>query len=226
MTKIKICGLRNLEQALAAAEAGADFLGIVFEPNSSRYVSAEVANSLVTNFSGIWTKSLPKWVGVFANQSSEDVNRILIDCNLDMAQLSGNESMGFCRNIKRPVIRVTHVRSDVHNDVMLEEIKSSLDEDNMIGYISMLDTYKSGVGGGTGQMFNWELAEKIAETSSFFLAGGLTPENVREAIHSVKPWGVDVSSGIETGGEKDIGKIYEFIGYVRRSDSEIYGDNS
>ena len=89
----------------------------------------------------------------------------------------------------------------------------------------MLDTYKSGVGGGTGQMFNWELAEKIAEKSSFFLAGGLTPENVREAIHRVKPWGVDVSSGLETYGEKDIRKICEFIEYVRLVDSEIYGEN-
>ena len=225
MTKIKICGLRTLEQALAAAEAGADFLGIVFEPNSSIYVPVEMANHLVSNFSDIWSKNTPKWVGVFANQSLSDVNRTLLQCGLDLAQLSGNESKDFCRDVERPVIRVTHVPPDTHSDLVLHEIKSSLHEDNESGYISMLDTYKRGIGGGTGQIFNWELAEKIAEKSNFFLAGGLTPGNVSQAIQRVKPWGVDVSSGIETDGEKDIRKIYEFIEYVRLADSEIYGEN-
>ena len=225
MTRVKICGLRSLEQALAAAEAGADFLGIVFEPNSSRYVSTEIAKHLVSNFSEIWTKNIPKWVGVFANQSLCDVNQILLECGLDLAQLSGNESKDFCRGVERPVIRVTHVPPDTHDDLVLHEIKSSLDEDNESGYISMLDTYKRGVGGGTGQIFNWELAEKIAQKSNFFLAGGLALGNISEAIHKVKPWGVDVSSGLETYGEKDIRKICEFIEYVRLVDSEIYGEN-
>ena len=170
MTKVKICGLRDIDDALAAAEAGADFLGIVFEPRSRRYVDLEEARLLVRSFRDRWGKDGPRWVGVFANQPLEDVDHVLTHCDLDMAQLSGSESPEFCRQVKKPVIKVLHVRSDAPAAEVLSQVRQGISLYSNEGHMCMLDTFKQGILGGTGQVFDWEVARTLAREHS--LASG------------------------------------------------------
>lgn len=221
MTKVKICGLRGVDNALVAAKAGADFLGIVFEPRSRRFLGVEEARDLVRSFRAQWHEGEPRWVGVFANQPLEEVNHLLSYCDLDMAQLSGHESLEYCGHLVRPTLKVFHVRNDAPAQEVTEEVRRSLTMYQERGHMCMLDTFKPGVLGGTGQVFDWEVAQRLARDYSFLLAGGLSPENVAEAIEQVKPWGVDVSSGIETDGQKDATKIAQFIVRVRRTDEAL-----
>jgi phosphoribosylanthranilate isomerase len=225
LTKVKICGLNNVNDALAAANAGADFLGIVFEPHSRRHVDMHDARGLIQSFRSKWHTEEPRWVGVFANQPLDEVNHILNYCNLDMAQLSGHESLEYCGQLVQPALKVFHVRNDSPAQSVLLEMKQSLKTYQDKGHMCMLDTFKEGVLGGTGQVFNWEVAQALARDYSFFLAGGLSPENVDEAIRLARPDGLDVSSGVETNGQKDAGKIVKFIIQVRQTD-EAFKDAS
>jgi phosphoribosylanthranilate isomerase len=219
LTKVKICGLSKVEDALVAADAGADFLGIVFESRSRRYLDANYAKSLIESFRTRWHREEPRWVGVFANQPIEDVNHLLTDCNLDIAQLSGHESMDYCGQLARPALKVFHVKNDTPTQEVIEEVAISLKTYRDRGHMCMLDTFKEGILGGTGQVFNWEVGQRLARDYSFLLAGGLRPDNVAEAIEQVRPWGVDVSSGVETDGQKDMTKIARFIAQVHQTDS-------
>ena len=219
MTKVKICGLSKLDDALAAAEAGADYLGILFEPRSRRRLDEDDARELVRAFRERWQASGPQWVGVFANQPLEEVNRLLAHCDMDMAQLSGQESMDYCAQVSRPVFKVVHVRSDAPQDDVLENMQHTLNSYRDGGCMLMLDTYKEGVLGGTGQAFNWDVGRELALSHSFLLAGGLSAENVTEAMRRVRPWGLDISSGVETNGRKDEAKIVRFIELVQRTDT-------
>ena len=221
MTKIKICGLSNVEEALAAASAGADLLGIVFEPHSRRCLDGDDAKSLVKSFRAQWHREEPRWVGVFANQPVEDVNHLLTHCDMDLVQLSGHESPEYCLQVVKPVLKVIHVRNDTPAKEVMEEVNRSLTLYKESGYMCMLDTFKQGVLGGTGQVFDWEVAQALARDHSFLLAGGLTPENVSEAMRQVRPWGLDVSSGVETDGQKDAAKITQFIVQVRQTDEAL-----
>ncbi len=219
MTKVKICGLRNIDDALAAAKAGADFLGIVFEPRSKRYVGEDEARDLVRDFHERWGQDGPRWVGVFANQPLEDVQRVIAHCDLDMAQLSGSESPDYCRQVAKPVIKVVHVRSDAPAQDVLAEVGNSLALYENDGHMCMLDTFKQGVLGGTGQVFDWDVARELAREHPLLLAGGLNRDNVADAMRQVGSWGLDVSSGVETDGQKDAAKIVDFIEQVRRADA-------
>ncbi len=219
MTKIKICGLRNIDDALAAAKAGADFLGIVFEPRSKRYVDEDEARRLIQSFRERWGQDGPRWVGVFANQPLEEVQRVIAHCDLDMAQLSGSESPDYCRQVAKPVIKVVHVRSDAPARDVLTEVGNSLALYENDGHILMLDTFKQGVLGGTGQVFDWDVARELAREHPLLLAGGLNRDNVAEAMRQVGSWGLDVSSGVETDGHKDAAKIVDFIEQVRLADT-------
>ena len=221
MTKVKICGLRDIDDALAAAEAGADFLGIVFEPRSRRYVDVEEARLLVRSFRDRWGGDGPRWVGVFANQSLEEVKHVLSYCDLDMAQLSGSESTDFCRQVNKPVIKVLHVRSDAPAEEVLTEVREGMALYRNEGHMCMLDTFKQGILGGTGQVFDWDVARTLAREHQLLLAGGLNRDNVAEAVRDVRSWGLDVSSGVETDGRKDAAKIVEFIEQVRRADESL-----
>ena len=221
MTKVKICGLRDIDDALAAAEAGADFLGIVFEPRSRRYVDVEEARLLVRSFRDRWGSDGPQWVGVFANQSVQEVEHVLAHCDLDMAQLSGSESPDFCRQVNKPVIKVLHVRSDAPAEEVLTEVREGLALYGNEGHMCMLDTFKQGVLGGTGQVFDWDVARTLARERPLLLAGGLNRDNVAEAVREVRSWGLDVSSGVETDGRKDAAKIVDFIEQVRRADESL-----
>ncbi len=221
MTRVKICGLSKLDDALAAAEAGADYLGILFEPRSRRRLDEDDARDLVRAFRERWHGSAPQWVGVFANQPLEEVNRLLTHCDMDLAQLSGHESMDYCAQVCRPVVKVVHVRSDAPQADVLKDIQETVTAYRDGGCTLMLDTYKEGVLGGTGQAFNWDVGRELARSHPFVLAGGLSAENVTEAMQRVRPWGLDVSSGVETDGRKDAAKIARFIEQVQRTDREL-----
>ena len=208
MTKVKICGISDKKHAIAAIEAGADFIGMVFA-ESVRRVTPEQAKEIVDAIRQAGTTV--KTVGVFVNMPADEVNRIARDCDLDMVQLSGDESWEYCIDIEKPVIKAIHMQAqrDDTDQIAIFGVDHISDNDNV--YIILLDTHVEGKYGGTGMSFDWKLAKSISAEYPIIVAGGLEPTNVKKAIEKMKPWGVDVSSGVETDGEKDIAKIKKFI---------------
>jgi phosphoribosylanthranilate isomerase len=217
MTFTKICGLSEIQHVLTAAEAGADFIGLVFA-SSPRQVSTKKALQLIEAVCHLKTR--PAVVGVFVKSSIDEVNRIADYCRLDRVQLSGDESWEYCRRIERPIIKAIHISSTSTPDEIMSEITTGcrlLSEQNLI---CLLDSKVGDKYGGTGQAFDWKIAKKIAGRFPVFIAGGLTPRNVGGLIKKAQPWGVDVSSGVETGGQKDTKKIRAFIQAVRVASSK------
>ncbi|MBI2847429.1 MAG: phosphoribosylanthranilate isomerase [Chloroflexi bacterium] len=219
MTKIKICGITDIAHASAAAEARVDFIGIVLSP-SRRQLSPEKARHIILTFKRIIPspKERPAVVGVFANEPPERVNELVDFCGLDWVQLSGEEDLDYCNKIKRPIIKTLHVKADQPLKEILPRLEKFLDIYRSRGYLCHLDSSAEGAYGGTGQTFDWGVAQELAKVHSFLLAGGLTPENVGRAVEVVQPWGVDVSSGVETQGLKDINKIATFIRAVKTAE--------
>jgi phosphoribosylanthranilate isomerase len=217
MTKVKICGVTRIDHAVAAAEAGADLLGLVFAP-SKRLVSLETAKQIVAAIGQFNPR--PLMVGVFVNTPAPQVNSIAACCGLDWVQLSGDEDWHYCQLIEKPLIKAIHVA----NDQSAEEIATKLEHGYRIlgseGFVCLLDALVKGAYGGTGQTFNWTLAELVSWMAPVLLAGGLTPDNVAQAISTVRPWGVDVSTGVETEGRKDLSKIRAFIQAVRDANED------
>jgi phosphoribosylanthranilate isomerase len=214
VTRIKICGMRDKTHALAAVEAGADFIGLVFAP-SRRQVSPaqarEIAHAVKT------TNDATKVVGVFVNTPSSQVNELADFCALDWVQLSGDESWQYCREVARPVIKAIRIDQQSPEELYAEfsagsELLPAQD------FITLLDSRVEGKYGGTGESFNWNLARHITKRFPVIIAGGLDPKNVARLVERVAPWGVDVSSGVETRGVKDMTKIQAFIAAVRKAD--------
>ena len=200
--KVKVCGTTSLKDALFAVESGADALGFVFYKKSPRCISQKEVKDIVAQL-----PPFVETVGVFVNEASDKVNRIAEQCRLTAVQLHGDESPAFCRRIKRRVIKVFRV----------------LDADSFKGISNydvsgfLLDSYNDESRGGTGKAFDWNLALRAKKQGPIILAGGLNPYNVYTAIHRVKPYGVDVCSGVEKSpGVKDFIKIDEFIKSVRK----------
>lgn len=257
MTLAKICGLRRLDDALAAASSGADMLGFVFAP-SRRRVNPEVARDIIaevrrralpssaelpssSDFSsphqprrvsgsgragtgcrvvragwdGVGSGGVPLMVGVFVNASSAEINRIARLCDLDVAQLSGDESNQTIHSLDLPAIKVIHVAADTSTTLLRRRAAATTAE------VMLLDTARSGSYGGTGEVFDWSLLSDLGKP--FLLAGGLTSGNVMDAIRIAHPWGVDVSGGVETNGDKDTRKIRDFILTVQRSRTGVGG---
>ena len=212
MTRIKICGLSEIQHVVAAAEAGADFLGLVFAP-SRRQVSAAKALQLVKAVCHL--KPHPAVVGVFVNSAADEVNRIADYCHLDRVQLSGDENWDYCQKIERPIIKVVHVLNTSTPDEIVSEIATGYQLLSQQDFIFLLDSKVGNIYGGTGQTFDWQLARKVSARFPVLIAGGLTPTNVSRLVKETKPWGVDVSSGLETNGQKDTAKIVAFIKAVR-----------
>jgi len=228
MTLIKICGIREPAHALAAAEAGADFIGLVFA-ESRRRVSAEQARAIVRalgeplaarqgrgaeRIEALLRQKRPLVVGVFADADAETINRTVEAVGLDVVQLSGDEpwsAEGGCDKLSRPVLKAVKVKDGTSAAEIIAVIRP--------GAIVLLDTHAEGALGGTGRPFDWSVAAEVARRFPIVLAGGLTPENVAEAVRLVRPWAVDVSTGVETDGVKDVEKICAFIAAVRKADA-------
>ena len=215
MTRIKICGIGNETHALAAAEAGADFIGLVFAPSKRQLTSTKaryIASAVKKRNRNV------EVVGVFVNMPAAEVNKTADFCALDWVQLSGDESWEYCREINKPIIKAIRV-----NQQCAEEICAELVEGAKLlspqRFIPFLDSQVEGKYGGTGLTLNWKLAQQVAERFPVIIAGGLDPHNVAQAIEIVSPWGVDVSSGVESEGVKDIAKIKAFIGAVKKADT-------
>lgn len=201
--RIKICGITTAEDALDACDAGADALGFIFWKGSRRYVEPDEARRIV--------KGLPPFVttvGVFVDEDLDTISGIVDLVGLDAVQLHGSETPEFCDSATRPVIKAFRVRG--------EEVLKELSHYHVSA--CLLDAYREGVPGGTGEVFNWEIARRAAAQGRVILAGGLTPENVGEAVQRVRPYGVDVSSGVErSAGKKDMDKVKRFIEKAREA---------
>ena len=213
MTRIKICGIREPAHALAAAEAGADYIGMILAP-SRRQITVEQAAKIVAAVKGS-SKTPPKMVGVFVNAPTVAVNYAAITAALDMVQLSGQEDEDYLAEIEAPKIKTVHIKKNLPDPVAMMSLRRSLASLKAAGVLPQLDSQGEGQGGGTGQTFDWSVAQKEGAGYDYMLAGGLTPENVAAAIGQLHPWAVDVSGGVETAGVKDAAKIRAFIQAVR-----------
>ncbi|WP_457568714.1 phosphoribosylanthranilate isomerase [Desulfurobacterium sp.] len=202
MVKVKICGITNLEDAMAAIDAGADALGFILFKNSKRCISPLEVRHITRELPPFVTK-----VGVFVNEDRATVLEILSYANLDYAQLHGNETPAYCEYIgSNRVIKVFRLQDEkeVNRVREYEKVASAV----------LLDTFDKNSFGGTGKTFNWNIALKVKEIVNLplILSGGLNPENVSTAIESVKPYAVDTCSGVEVHpGKKDSRKVKDFI---------------
>jgi phosphoribosylanthranilate isomerase len=216
MTRIKIDGIKTEEHALTAAEAGADYIGMVFA-QSPRQITPARAEKIVAALKG--EKASVETVGVFVNARVGTVNKIADKCGLDWVQLHGDEPWILCRELDLPIIKVIRVS----RNYSAEQIYTDLEYGEKLlakqKHIFLLDSNARDKYGGSGMKFDWKLAVPIAKRLPVIVAGGLTPDNVKEAINIIKPWGVDVSSGVETKGVKDMDKIRKFIEAVREADA-------
>ena len=206
MTLVKICGITNVEDAICAVSAGANLLGFVFA-ESPRQVDAQTVKHILRVLAGD-----VKTVGVFTEES-DDVLNIMDEYALTYAQLHGGQSEEFARRLgAQRVIRVARVKDAASVDALSAHQEADF---------YLLDTYVKGVPGGTGETFNWDLAVRAKSLGKpIFLSGGLNPENVGEAVRSVRPFAVDASSGLEQSpGKKDHSKVKEFVDHVREADN-------
>ncbi len=201
-TKVKICGLTSVADAVAAAEAGADMIGLMFYEKSPRHISLATAAEISRAVSPFVLK-----VGVFVNPEEALVSRAIAECGLSVLQFHGDEPSEFCTQFGLMSLKAIRVQN--------AESLNALENFQTDAFL--LDAYsKSGLGG-TGEKFNWDLALAAQKFGKpIFLAGGLTPENVADAVKQVRPFAVDVSSGVESApGKKDAAKVRAFIQAVR-----------
>ena len=201
---VKICGITNLPDAMAAVDAGANAVGLVFHDRSPRHVALAVAAEIARQIPPHVAK-----VGVFVNAPEELVLRAIGECALTLLQFHGDETPDYCRQFGVMTIKAFRIR-----DAELLRVLPSYHTDAWL-----LDAYAPDKPGGTGERFNWDLAVEAQKLGRpIFLAGGLTPENVAEAVRRVQPYAVDVSSGVEASpGKKDHGKVRVFIQAARQA---------
>lgn len=206
MVKVKICGIRTVDALEAAVEAGADYVGFNFFPRSPRYIDPHAAQDLVDRLPDSVTP-----VGVFVGLRADEVETIAHDSGIRIAQLHGESVRPeIYRDLTLPVI----VAIRVDNEHALEQMAFHNPE------AFLLDAYRPGLEGGTGETFDWNIAHKAATRHRIFLAGGLTKDNVGLAVRFVKPFAVDVASGVESSpGVKDTVKIKQFIAAVRAAEN-------
>jgi phosphoribosylanthranilate isomerase len=203
--KVKICGITNVEDAQAAVAAGADALGFVMYGKSPRYVKPAVASAIIA---GLPPFVLP--IGVFVNEDADMVRKLMDECGFALAQLHGDESALYCEHFGRPALKAIRLK-DRTAFLALAEFHGRA---NVRGFV--IDAFGEHAYGGTGQTVDWALAAEVARAAPILLAGGLTPSNVAEAIRQVRPYGVDVSSGVEQSpGKKDPDKVKAFIQAAR-----------
>lgn len=197
--QVKICGVRSLEAAKAAVDAGASLLGFNFVPSSKRYIDPQDAKKIIDEVVGCDAYK----VGVFQNENLEKVNQIAKDLELDFIQLHGSESPAYCSGIKTGLIKVFTLPEDFDAETLINEMKKY---SQYVNYF-MIDKEKSS----KTKKLDFKKSRKIAYTFPLIFAGGLNPDNVREAVLGLNPLGVDVAGGVETDGVQDINKIRSFI---------------
>jgi phosphoribosylanthranilate isomerase len=201
--KVKICGITRLEDALTAVQLGADALGFNFWPRSKRYLAPAAARAIVRRLPPLVTA-----VGVFVDPTREEILAAVDTAGVTMAQLHGDESPELCLSIPIPVLKAIRVADG--------SSLAALASYEVRGFV--LDTPSPGYGG-SGRTFDWSIVAEAARAMPVILAGGLTPENVGEAVRSVRPWAVDVASGVEsTPGIKDADKLRRFLEAAREAD--------
>jgi phosphoribosylanthranilate isomerase len=205
MTRIKICGITSPDDAALAVEAGADALGFNFVPGTPRCMAPEIAGAIIAGLAPFVT-----CVGVFLDQPLEEVLRASAVAGVGAVQLHGSEGEDFARRIPLKVIKAIPATD-------------AAGLRRMVGYPAhafLLDSHRAGEAGGTGRTFPWDLAREARRHGRIVLAGGLTPENVAEAVRRARPFAVDVASGVERRpGVKDPQKVRDFVAAVRRADA-------
>ena len=218
LVKVKICGITNIADAESAEAAGADMLGFNFYPPSPRYVNVRAASEISRR-----TEKKSESVGVFVNASVDEVINTTIEAHLDAVQLHGDETSDYCKRLRErlpascSIIKAVRVK----NDSVLDDLK------DFPADALLLDAWQPGIYGGTGRTIDFVLARRARQfTAQLFLAGGLTPQNVAEAVRVVRPYAVDVCSGVEAApGRKSHAEIAEFIREVRRASAELVKDS-
>jgi phosphoribosylanthranilate isomerase len=219
MTKIKICGIQTVKHGLCAIEAGADYIGFVFA-KSKRQVTESQAKSIIK---GLRTHNKhAKMVGVFVDESLKEMERIARFCDLDILQLHGSELASDYEGAYFPIIKSVSIKNKglSKEGPSKDELSQTILSHSASDYL-LFDTWHKDMAGGSGQTFEWSTLNKEDKRQAFFLAGGLTIENVNEAIRVAKPYAIDVSSGVETEGVKDVDKIKAFIKVVKECDHEL-----
>lgn len=196
-TRVKICGITTIEDAQAAAQAGADAIGLVFYAKSPRAVTVAQAAKIVASLPAFVTT-----VALFVDPSADEVNQLLEQVPIDLLQFHGDESAQFCSSFQRPYIKALRMQPgiDITQQANMHTTAQGI----------LLDAWVPGVPGGTGRTFDWDKIPSLSQV--LILAGGLTPDNVRQAITHVSPWAVDVSGGVEQNkGQKAHSKIRDFM---------------
>ena len=203
-TRVKICGITQLEDAKSAIASGVDALGFVFYAPSPRYITPDKAAEII--------RQLPAFVtttALFVNETQENVDRILRETRIDLLQFHGDESPEFCNQFDRPYIKALRMKPEL--DLTVEAKKYSSAQ------ALLLDAYRPGIPGGTGEVFDWDRIP-AKHPAAIILAGGLTADNVAQAILAVAPYAIDVSGGVEKSkGIKDADKVEKFINEVTRA---------
>ena len=217
MTKVKICGITTLEDALVAARAGADMLGFNFHKQSPRFITQDAALSICTELRKQLGASCPVLVGIFVNEIVSNISNTTSKVGLNFAQLSGDESDSILKELRGLGYKAIQPMT---KEMALDDVKyyKAYFPTNERAPSLLLDAYHPKLRGGTGEQASTEVAVAVKEqVPRLMLAGGLTPDNVAERIKAIGPWGVDVASGVEgdTPGRKDAAKVQAFVEAVR-----------
>ncbi len=221
--KVKICGITNLDDACVAIQSGADYLGFVFYPGSKRFIPASEARHIALRLRE--QPGCPMLVGVFVNDTAEQMARVLDECALDLAQLSGEEAPALIGDPASPIygrsfkaLQPTSLAEGEADAEWFAPPEPAAGQPTLL-----LDAYHPNLRGGTGQVADWQLAAQLAaKVPGLMLAGGLTPDNVADAVRLVRPYAVDVSSGVEhEPGKKDHDKVRRFVNNAKTAAAEL-----
>lgn len=218
MTKIKICGITTLNDALAAAQLGADLLGFNFYPKSPRYIAPETCREIT----GILRSQYPRLllIGVFVNMPAAEIRAILAACQLDLAQLHGDETPEMLAELGSRAFKAIRLSASESVDESVSPFVSVSQSVSLLPPALLVDAAVKGLYGGSGVTTDWAKAAALSQRIPLLLAGGLTPENVAQAIAQVRPWGVDTASGVESSpGVKDAARMWDFVAAVREMEN-------
>lgn len=219
MTKVKICGVRSYDNALMIAQAGADMIGLNFYPKSPRYIEPDSARELADKLRDTLGEECPVLIGLFVNVTDSDISKVMDTVGLDFAQLSGDESDSVLKELRGIGFKAIRPQNMA---MAMDDIKyfaPTFPTDESVPSL-IVDAYNPKLYGGTGETTSIEVALAVKEqVPRMMLAGGLNPENVRERIKAIQPWGVDVASGVESGtpGIKDPEKVQSFVQAVKEA---------